>query len=68
MIHANSSSNRDVDTDDEQLRDTNAENLNKANTQDRTGAFGATSGGSPYTSSAKSETIIVKPQGVKDGD
>ena len=66
MINCSSSStDRDVGSDEE----TQAELLNEVNAgQDRDGAFGATSGGSPFTSSAKSETIIVKPQGVKDGD
>ena len=68
MINANSSSNRDVDTDDEFMQNTNATALNEANAEgDRTGAYKATSGGSPFTSSEKSETITT-PQGVKDGN
>ena len=63
MIYCSSSVDRDLDTDTEQLRETDAESLNNANadTQDRTGAFEATSGGSPFTSSEKSETIVIKP-------
>jgi len=58
MINCSSSSNRDVDTDE----DTNAELLNEVNADgDRTGSFEATSGGSSYVSSEKSESIIIKP-------
>ena len=68
MKTCNSLVDRDVDTDTEELEDTNAELLNKANnTQDRDGAYEASSGGSPFTSSVKSETITI-PQGSKDGE
>ena len=63
MIYANSSTDRDLDTDSEQLRGTNATALNEANadTQDRTGSYSASSGGSSYMSAEKSITTIVKP-------
>ena len=68
MINCSSSSNRDVDTDDEFMQNTNATALNEANAEgDRTGAYEATSAGSPFMSGEKSETITT-PQGVKDGD
>ena len=67
MIYANSSTDRDLDTDSEQLRGTNATALNEANadTQNREGAYNSSSGGSSYMSAEKSTTVIVKP--TKDG-
>ena len=68
MINCSSSVDRDLDTDSEQLEETQAELLNEVNAEgDRTGSFEATSGGSSYVSSEKSETITT-PQGAKDGD
>ncbi len=63
MIYANSSTDRDLDTDSEQLRGTNATALNEANadTQNREGAYNSSSGGSSYMSAEKSITTIVKP-------
>ncbi len=58
MIHCSSSVDRDLDTDEE----TQAELLNEVNAEgNRTGSFEATSGGSSYVSSEKSEAIVIKP-------
>ncbi len=68
MINANSSTDRDVGSDAEVMEDTQAGVLNAVNAgQNRTGAFGASSGGTPFMSAEKSITVIVKPQGSKDG-
>ncbi len=62
MIHCSSSVDRDVGSDSEQLEETQAELLNEVNAEgDRTGAFKATSGGSPFMSGEKSITTIIKP-------
>jgi len=58
MKTCSSSVDRDVGSDE----DTQAELLNEVNADgDRTGSFEATSGGSSYVSSEKSESIIIKP-------
>ena len=50
MINCSSSVDRDLDTDSEVMQNTDAESLNNANAEgDRTGAYEATSGGSPFT-------------------
>ena len=75
MINANSSSNRDVDTDDEFMAGTNAAALNEANEiiiptptiDTRSAVDGSYSNGSAFIANTKSETIVT-PQGVKDGD
>ena len=68
MINCSSSVDRDIPSDSEQMQNTDAESLNNANAEgDRTGSFEATSAGSPFMSSEKSETITT-PQGVKDGN
>ena len=69
MINANSSSNRDVDTDDEFMQNTNATALNTANEivipeptiDTRSAVDGSYSNGSAFTANTKSESIIIKP-------
>jgi len=62
MIHCSSSVDRDVGSDSEQLEETQAELLNEVNAgQDRDGAYGATSDGTPFMSAEKSTTTIAKP-------
>ena len=69
MIYANSSTDRDVGSDSEVMENTDATALNTANTQDRSGSFNATSGGSSYMSLEKSTTVIIKPvKEVQDGN
>lgn len=69
MKTCNSLVDRDVDTDTEELEDTNAELLNEANeiviptpTIDaRSAVDGSYSNGSAFTADTKSETIVTKP-------
>ena len=70
-----SSTDRDLDTDSEELEDTNASALNEANEiviptptiDTRSAVDGSYSNGSAFTANTKSITITL-PQGVKDGD
>ena len=67
MKHCSSSSNRDVDTDDEVMQNTDAESLNAANeiviptpTIDTRSAYGVYNT-TAFTADTKSETIVIKP-------
>ena len=62
MINCSSSVDRDIPSDSSVMENTDASALNEANAgQDRDGAYGATSDGTPFMSAEKSTTTIAKP-------
>ena len=67
MVSAHSSTDRYVSSNGSVMENTDATSLNNANeVEPRDGAYGVYNT-TPFMSDAKSETIVIKPQGKKDG-